>query len=63
MTPFQKQVLLLEEKRQQEEAEQEHGQGASPSGTLNASRGGYTEKISYKNEQSHETENQATFVE
>ena len=64
MTPFQKQVLLLEEQRQNEEAQQNSGQ--SPSGALNARRSGgagYTEEVHYENEQSYETENQVEFVE
>lgn len=68
LTPFQKQVLLKEHKRQQEEAQEQRRGNQSPSGTLNARNPnvggeGYTEHHSYTNGQEFETKNQVEFVE
>jgi hypothetical protein len=66
LTPFQKQVLLKEHKRQQEQAQQKQGK-ASPSGALNArnpkTEGGYTQEYHYSNDQEFETKNQVEFVD
>lgn len=66
MTPFQKSVLLLQEKKEQEEAEKQRHGGAEPKGALNArnpSNKGYTEKHHYQNSNEYETENQVEFVD
>jgi hypothetical protein len=66
MTRFQKQVLLLEEDRKNKKAKQNQGvNSTNPSGTLNAQTNGpgYSETVTYKNENEFETENQAEFVD
>jgi len=66
MTPFQKQVLLLEEQRQNEQAQQQGQGGSQPQGTLNArnpQNSGYSEEHHYTNSREFETENQAEFVD
>lgn len=64
MTRFQKQCLLLEEQRQSEEAKTGSVGSNSPSGAVNA-RSPQVRKntVRYKNGESHESENQAEFVD
>lgn len=70
MTRFQKQVLVAEEKRQSEQAQQNGELGSeSPSGPLNArhpkvgnSGNGYTETIRYKNERETSSENELEVI-
>jgi hypothetical protein len=69
MTAFQKQVLVLEESRQAEEAREGNGNNTpGPAGQLNARHPtqqgeSRVERIQYKNNGTHETENQAEFVD
>lgn len=67
MTSFQKQVLLLEEQRQNEQAQEQHGAGNSPSGALNAEHpnvaGGQSERVKFKNSSEQTRDDQATFVD
>jgi len=66
MTPFQKNVLLLQHKREKEQAQQQQQGGAEPQGALNArnpNNRGYREEHHYTNAREYETENQVEFVE
>jgi hypothetical protein len=68
MTAFQKQVLLLEESRQADEAREGTGNNSpGPAGTLNANHPSQgpsrSETIRYKNSGESEARNQAEFVD
>lgn len=68
MTRFQKQVLLFEEKRQNEKKqEQMPNSSKSPSGPINGKaagkQGGYTETTRYVNEGTTDKEGVAEFVD